>query len=145
MREYIYSLMTDKRKGFIAAICKVMLSVTAFFYSFIMKVLRAVTIRNEKDLPCKVISVGNLTLGGTGNNKGAILGAFIVWALWSWSAYVIQKLVPQGFQTRAPFIRYVLIGLLLVIVVVKRPKGILGEERAVGGEGSDPDRRPPDR
>ena len=72
-----------------------------------------------------------LTLGGTGNNKGAILGAFIVWALWSWSTFLILKIVPPGFETRAPFIRYVLIGLLLVIIIVKRPRGIIGEERQV--------------
>ena len=72
-----------------------------------------------------------LTLGGTGNNKGAILGAFIVWALWSWSTFFILKIVPPGFETRAPFIRYILIGLLLVVVVLKRPKGIIGEERHV--------------
>jgi branched-chain amino acid transport system permease protein len=72
-----------------------------------------------------------LMLGGTGNNKGAILGAFLVWALWSWSTFVIIKVVPPFFQTRAPFIRYVLIGLLLIIIMVKRPKGIIGEERQV--------------
>jgi branched-chain amino acid transport system permease protein len=72
-----------------------------------------------------------LTLGGTGNNKGAILGSFIVWALWSWSTFIILKVVPHGFETRAPFIRYVLIGLLLVIILLRRPKGIIGEERQV--------------
>jgi branched-chain amino acid transport system permease protein len=72
-----------------------------------------------------------LTLGGTGNNKGAILGSFIVWALWSWSTFFILRIVPQGFQTRAPFIRFVLIGFLLAFMVVKRPKGIIGEERQV--------------
>ncbi len=72
-----------------------------------------------------------LTLGGTGNNKGAILGAFIVWALWSWSTFFIFKIVPRGFETRAPYIRYVLIGFLLVIILLKRPKGIIGEERHV--------------
>ena len=72
-----------------------------------------------------------LMLGGTGNNKGAILGAFIVWALWSWSTFFISKIVPVSFQTRAPYIRYVLIGLLLIIILVKRPRGIIGEERQV--------------
>jgi len=72
-----------------------------------------------------------LTLGGTGNNKGAILGAFLVWALWSWSTFFINRIVPPGFQTRAPFIRYVLIGLVLVIVLLRRPRGIIGEERQV--------------
>jgi branched-chain amino acid transport system permease protein len=72
-----------------------------------------------------------LTLGGTGNNRGAILGAFIVWAIWSLSTFVILKTVPPGFATRAPFIRYVLIGLILVIILVKKPRGIIGEERQV--------------
>jgi len=72
-----------------------------------------------------------LIVGGTGNNKGAILGAFIVWALWSWSTFLILKVVPLSFQTRAPYIRYVLIGVLLVIFTTMRPKGIIGEKRQV--------------
>lgn len=69
-----------------------------------------------------------LTVGGTGNNRGAVLGAFLVWALWSWSTFVIPRVVPTSFQSRAPFIRYILIGLVLVIVLLRRPKGIMGEE-----------------
>jgi len=72
-----------------------------------------------------------LSLGGTGNNKGAILGAFVVWAIWSWSTFFIGRVVPASFQTRAPFIRFVLIGVLLVVVLLVRPKGIIGEERQV--------------
>jgi branched-chain amino acid transport system permease protein len=72
-----------------------------------------------------------LTLGGTGNNKGAILGAYIVWAIWSWSAILIRKIAPAAFMTRAPYIRYVMIGLLLIVFLVKWPKGLLGEERQV--------------
>jgi branched-chain amino acid transport system permease protein len=69
-----------------------------------------------------------LTVGGTGNNRGAVLGAFLVWALWSWSTFFIMKIVPASFQTRAPFIRYILIGIVLVVVLLRRPKGIVGEE-----------------
>jgi branched-chain amino acid transport system permease protein len=72
-----------------------------------------------------------LTVGGTGNNKGAVLGGFLVWALWSWSTFFILRVVPPSFQTRAPFIRYVLIGLVLVVVLLKRPRGIIGEETQV--------------
>jgi branched-chain amino acid transport system permease protein len=72
-----------------------------------------------------------LSLGGTGNNKGAILGAFVVWAIWSWSTFFIGRVVPASFQTRAPFIRFVLIGVLLVVILLVRPKGIIGEERQV--------------
>jgi branched-chain amino acid transport system permease protein len=72
-----------------------------------------------------------LTLGGTGNNKGAILGAFIVWALWSFSGYFINLVVPAALMTRAPFIRYILIGLLIIFVLLKRPRGLIGEEKLV--------------
>ncbi len=72
-----------------------------------------------------------VTLGGTGNNRGAILGAFIVWAIWSWSTFAISQVVPPAFQTRAPFIRYVIIGLILIFFMVKRPRGLIGEERQV--------------
>jgi branched-chain amino acid transport system permease protein len=72
-----------------------------------------------------------LTLGGTGNNKGAILGGFVVWAFWSWSSFFINKIVPASFAPRAPFIRYVVIGLLLMGVLLARPRGIIGEERQV--------------
>ena len=72
-----------------------------------------------------------LTVGGTGNNRGAVLGAFLVWALWSWSTFFILRVVPASFQTRAPFIRYILIGLVLVVVLLKRPRGFIGEETHV--------------
>jgi len=72
-----------------------------------------------------------LTVGGTGNNRGAILGAYVVWAIWSWSSLLISRVVPPSFQTRAPYFRYVLIGVLLVVFTVTRPKGIIGEERQV--------------
>ena len=72
-----------------------------------------------------------VTLRGTGNNKGAIAGAFVVWALWSWSTFMILKLVPPVFQTRAPYIRYLLIGFLLIFIVLKKPKGLISEERQV--------------
>lgn len=72
-----------------------------------------------------------LTVGGTGNNKGAVIGAFVIWALWSWSTFFILRVVPPSFQTRAPFIRYILIGLILVVVLLKRPRGLIGEEMHV--------------
>ncbi len=72
-----------------------------------------------------------LTLGGTGNNKGAILGSFVVWAFWSWSSTFIVTVAPAGFETRAPFVRYILIGVLLVGVLLLRPQGLIGEERHV--------------
>ncbi len=72
-----------------------------------------------------------LILGGSGNNKGAILGAFIVWTIWSLSGYALSHLLPATLGARAPYFRLLLIGLLLVGIMLSRPQGVLGEERQV--------------
>lgn len=72
-----------------------------------------------------------LILGGSGNNKGAILGAFVVWAIWSGTGYIIDQVIPVTWAARAPFIRLLVIGLLLVGILLTRPQGILGEEKQV--------------
>lgn len=65
-REYIYSIMTDSRGGVGAAILKPLLSLISFFYNIASKTVRSFKSRRREALPCKVVSVGNLTLGGTG-------------------------------------------------------------------------------
>jgi branched-chain amino acid transport system permease protein len=72
-----------------------------------------------------------LILGGSGNNKGAILGAFVVWTIWSFSGYVIDQVIPVTWAARAPFIRLLVIGLLLLGILLSRPQGVLGEEKQV--------------
>ncbi len=72
-----------------------------------------------------------LILGGSGNNKGALLGAFVVWTIWSGTGYVIDHLVPATLATRAPYLRLLMIGLLLVGILLTRPQGVLGEEKQV--------------
>jgi len=72
-----------------------------------------------------------LILGGSGNNKGAILGAFIVWGIWSGTAFFIRQLVPVQYSAQAPFIRLLIIGILLVGILLVRPQGLLGEEKQV--------------
>jgi len=72
-----------------------------------------------------------LILGGSGNNKGAVLGAFIIWGIWSGTGYLINRVIPVAWAARAPFIRLLVIGLLLVGILLTRPQGILGEEKQV--------------
>ncbi len=72
-----------------------------------------------------------LILGGSGNNKGAILGAFIVWAIWSGTSYLSRQFVPVQFSAQAPFIRLLIIGVLLLVILLTRPQGLLGEEKEV--------------
>ncbi|MBL7068434.1 MAG: tetraacyldisaccharide 4'-kinase [Candidatus Omnitrophica bacterium] len=75
MREYIYSLMTDRREGLIAALMKVLLSIASLFYGLSVRFIRFINRRTAKSLPCKVVSIGNLTLGGTGKTPTACMVA----------------------------------------------------------------------
>ncbi len=65
-----------------------------------------------------------LMVGGSGNNRGAILGAFVVWGIWTGTQYL-----PWVFSD--PNFRFFMIGVLVVAVILVRPGGILGEERRV--------------
>lgn len=71
-----------------------------------------------------------LTVGGSGNNKGAIVGAYVVWAIWTMTEFFTDFL-PSTIATQAASIRVVLIGILLILVLMFRPGGIFGEERHV--------------
>ena len=72
-----------------------------------------------------------LIAGGAGNNRGAILGAIVVWALWAFSAPAIAALFPPDQQARDGALRIVLIGLGLCAILLLRPRGILAEERTI--------------
>ena len=69
-----------------------------------------------------------LIVGGAGNNRGAILGAFVVWGFWSAAGGLMRGWVPQAEQARAAALQVVLIGCLIALMLVLRPKGIWGEK-----------------
>ena len=67
-----------------------------------------------------------LMMGGSGNNKGAIVGALAVWAIWSMTEIFANRL-PAELATRSSYIRMLLIGLLLQFVLQKYRSGLLPE------------------
>ena len=69
-----------------------------------------------------------LIVGGSANNKGAILGAFLMWTVWSASEIFTSRL-PDDMAIRTAYVRIFLIGLALQIVLQKFPSGILPEKR----------------
>lgn len=71
-----------------------------------------------------------LIVGGSGNNKGALLGTLIVWGLWSASGTLISKIVPAAYQTQGGAVQTILIGLVLVLTLLFKPRGLIGEEPA---------------
>jgi branched-chain amino acid transport system permease protein len=72
-----------------------------------------------------------LMVGGSGNNKGAILGAYMVWGLWTVTANLQGYDLPAALSDRIPFIRPFVVGALIVVVLLLRPRGLLPEERRV--------------
>ncbi len=72
-----------------------------------------------------------LIVGGSGNNRGALLGAFIVWGFWTAAGGLLRGFVPQAEQARAAALQVVLIGVLIALMLVLRPRGLLGEEVSV--------------
>ena len=80
-------------------------------------------------------------VGGTGNNFGAILGGFFVWFLWVEAApialFVINLFtshLPETNEIRvhlinsAPYFRFLMIGIGLLVIMRFRPQGILPEK-----------------
>jgi tetraacyldisaccharide 4'-kinase len=66
MRSFLYRLATDKSRGFIPAVIKLFLWGLSLFYGLAVRFLAFFHGLKVYCLPCKVISVGNITLGGTG-------------------------------------------------------------------------------
>ncbi|TSA08242.1 MAG: branched-chain amino acid ABC transporter permease [Comamonadaceae bacterium] len=69
-----------------------------------------------------------LIVGGAGNNRGAILGAYVVWGFWTTAGGLMRGFVPQAEQARAAALQVVLIGCLIALMLVLRPRGIRGEK-----------------
>jgi branched-chain amino acid transport system permease protein len=65
-------------------------------------------------------------LGGSGNNRGVLLGVLVVWVIWSASEF-ITDLLPTAISLQAKYGRIFVIGLVLQLVLRFRPEGILPE------------------
>jgi len=75
-----------------------------------------------------------LIAGGAGNNRGAVLGAFAIWMLWSATQFLTDALGAE-YATQAGALRVLLIGVLLQVILIARPQGILPEHARRKGRG----------
>jgi branched-chain amino acid transport system permease protein len=67
-------------------------------------------------------------LGGSGNNRGVIVGAFLFYGF-DWVSTRLKDYLPQAIQGSIPPIRLMVIGVLLIILVLFRPEGIFKEKK----------------
>lgn len=79
-------------------------------------------------------------LGGSGNNWGAVLGGFIIWFVWiqaepfgQWFMYIFTQFMGEDYWLRqhllasAVYMRYVLMGVILLTVMRFAPRGLIPE------------------
>ncbi|MEO4000620.1 branched-chain amino acid ABC transporter permease [Mesorhizobium sp. CAU 1732] len=82
-------------------------------------------------------------VGGSGNNWGAVLGGFLIWFLWveaepvgGWlmsvmtSGFAADNPVRQQLVDAAPYMRPLLMGVILLLVMRFAPRGLIPERTA---------------
>ncbi|NET09880.1 MAG: branched-chain amino acid ABC transporter permease [Symploca sp. SIO2B6] len=68
-----------------------------------------------------------IVLGGAGSNVGTLLGAVLFWTYQTLSRFVLDDILPFS-DAQMGAIRVMLIGLLLMVLMMWRPQGILGNQ-----------------
>lgn len=69
-----------------------------------------------------------LLLGGTGNNRGAILGAFVFVAAQELTRFVQSS---PGMASTLASVRTMIVGLVLILVMRYQPRGIIPEKKGI--------------
>ncbi len=72
-----------------------------------------------------------LIAGGSGNNKGAVLGAVIIWIVWS-ASEVLTGYLPAEVQAQAGAARVLIVAIILQVILLTRPQGVLPEDLGKG-------------
>ncbi|MDD9715183.1 branched-chain amino acid ABC transporter permease [Dinoroseobacter sp. PD6] len=76
-----------------------------------------------------------LIVGGAGNNRGAIAGAFLIWGAWTASGWALSRFAPIEVQLYTGSIQFVLIGCVIVGMLLWRPQGLFPERLVVSQSG----------
>jgi len=69
MKEYFYNLAIDRNQGFWASLVKFLLFLASLIYGALIRGLSFFYLLRPARLSCKVISIGNITVGGTGKTS----------------------------------------------------------------------------
>jgi branched-chain amino acid transport system permease protein len=68
-----------------------------------------------------------VVLGGLGNSRGALLGALLITILNRVTAIFAIQLNMSGIDIEFNYVRYILLGVILLLMLLYRPKGLLPE------------------
>ncbi|MEO0702867.1 MAG: branched-chain amino acid ABC transporter permease [Pseudomonadota bacterium] len=79
-----------------------------------------------------------LIVGGAGNNRGAIFGAFLIWGAWTASGWALSRFAPIEAQLYTGSVQFILIGSVIVGMLLWRPEGLLPEKLVVSQRGKAP-------
>ncbi|MBT8455398.1 MAG: branched-chain amino acid ABC transporter permease [Rhodobacteraceae bacterium] len=79
-----------------------------------------------------------LIVGGAGNNRGAIFGAFLIWGAWTASGWALSRFAPVEAQLYTGSVQFILIGSVIVGMLMWRPQGLLPEKLVVSQRGKTP-------
>jgi len=81
-----------------------------------------------------------LIVGGAGNNRGAVLGAFLIWGAWTFSGWALARFAPVDVQLYTGSIQFILIGAVIVGMLLWRPEGLFPERLVISQPGMDRER-----
>ena len=76
-----------------------------------------------------------LIVGGAGNNRGAVAGAFLIWGAWTASGWALSRFAPQDVQLYTGSVQFILIGFVIVGMLLWRPQGLFEEKLVVSQQG----------
>ncbi|WP_298837167.1 branched-chain amino acid ABC transporter permease [uncultured Roseobacter sp.] len=76
-----------------------------------------------------------LIVGGAGNNRGAVAGAFLIWGAWTASGWALSRFAPQEVQLYTGSVQFILIGFVIVGMLLWRPQGLFEEKLVVSQQG----------
>jgi len=68
-KNILYNLATDKYQGFFAGCAKIFLFLLSLLYGLVVKILSGYHLARRKKVVGRLISIGNITLGGTGKTS----------------------------------------------------------------------------
>ncbi len=72
-----------------------------------------------------------LIVGGSGNTLGAVVGAYIIWSLWSITLQIQGYDLPSIVQGRVAYVRDFLLGVVIVVMLLFNPRGLIPERARV--------------